>query len=108
MLSEQECKKVHDKIIEKYMIADVVLLGEATLGGITKRVLYAMSNKRKQRPVVIVENVLALDIDVIIVPVISWKLRNHFDIVLKYWEKPELLEPLLYVLLKSLPFTVSN
>lgn len=36
---------------------------------------------------------MALDIDVIITSVTSRKPRNHFDIVLKYWEKAGLLEP---------------
>src|SRR5690625_6909267 len=69
-----------------------------TPGGITKRMIYTMSSKikqgevwladvlfkgkrqTKQRPVVIVGNELALDVDVIVTPVTSQQLRNQFDV----------------------------
>src|SRR5690625_1102881 len=84
---------------------------KTTPGGITKRMIYTMSSKSeqgevwladvlfkgtqqtKQRPVVIVGNELALDIDVIIAPVTSQKPRSQFDIVLEYWEEAGLLKP---------------
>ena len=47
----------------------------------------------KQRPVVIVGNELALDVDVIIAPVTSQKPRNQFDVVLEYWKEAGLLKP---------------
>lgn len=43
----------------------------------------------KQRPVVIVGNELALDVDVIIAPVTSQKPRNQFDVVLEYWKEAD-------------------
>src|SRR5699024_10614203 len=81
------------------------------LGGIKKRKIYTTRSKReqgevwladdlfkatrqtKQRPVVIVGNELALDIDVIIAPVTSQKPKNQFDIVLEFWEEAGLLKP---------------
>src|SRR5699024_8837904 len=81
------------------------------LGGITKRMIYTMSSKReqgevwladvlfkgtrqtKQRPVVIVGNELALDIDVIIAPVTSQKPRNQFDIDVEFSDEAGLLKP---------------
>lgn len=56
-------------------------------------VLFKNTHQTKQRPVVIVGNELALDIDVIIAPVTSQKTRNQFDIVLEHWEKAGLLKP---------------
>lgn len=56
-------------------------------------VLFKGIRQTKQRPVVIVGNELALDIDVIIAPVTSQKPRNQFDIVLEYWEEAGLLKP---------------
>jgi len=56
-------------------------------------VLFKGTRQTKQRPVVIVGNELALDIDVIIAPVTSQKPRNHFDIVLEHWEEAGLLKP---------------
>ncbi|TQS75020.1 type II toxin-antitoxin system PemK/MazF family toxin [Ornithinibacillus gellani] len=56
-------------------------------------VLFKGTQQTKQRPVVIVGNELALDIDVIIAPITSQKSRNRFDIVLKYWEEAGLLKP---------------
>jgi mRNA interferase MazF len=48
----------------------------------------------KQRPVVIVGNELALDIDVIIAPITSQvPRRNEFDVVLEYWKDAGLLKP---------------
>jgi mRNA interferase MazF len=47
----------------------------------------------KQRPVIIVGNELALDVDVIIAPVTSQVQRNKFDVVLEYWEDAGLLKP---------------
>ena len=56
-------------------------------------VVFKGTRQTKQRPVVIVGNELALDIDVIIAPVTSQKPRNQFDIVLEYWEEAGLLKP---------------
>ncbi|GIN59218.1 type II toxin-antitoxin system PemK/MazF family toxin [Lederbergia ruris] len=56
-------------------------------------VLFKEPRKTKQRPVVIVGNELALDVDVIIAPVTSQKPRNQFDIILEYWEEAGLLKP---------------
>jgi mRNA interferase MazF len=81
------------------------------LGGITRRMIYIMKSKMtqgdvwlanvffkdkrqiKQRPVIIVGNELALDVDVIIAPVTSQLQRNKFDVVLEYWEDAGLLKP---------------
>lgn len=51
------------------------------------------SNQAKQRPVVIVGNELALDIDVIIAPITSQHVRNQFDVVLLHWKNAGLLQP---------------
>src|SRR5690625_3463193 len=56
-------------------------------------VLFKGTRQTKQRPVIIVGNELALDIDVIIAPVTSQKPRNPFDVVLEYWEEAGLLKP---------------
>lgn len=56
-------------------------------------VLFRGSRQTKQRPVVIVGNELALEIDVIIAPVTSQKPKNQFDIVLEYWKEAGLLKP---------------
>ena len=56
-------------------------------------VLFKGTRQTKQRPVVIVGNELALDIDVIIAPVTSQKSINQFDIVLEYWKDTGLLKP---------------
>ncbi len=71
-------------------------------------VLFKGIRQTKQRPVVIVGNELALDIDVIIVPVTSQKPRNQFDIVLEYWEEAGLLKPSVVRTPKLLPFMVQN
>jgi mRNA interferase MazF len=82
------------------------------IGGITRRMTYTMksskgkqgdvwladvvfkeSGQSKQRPVIIVGNELALDVDVIIAPVTSQLPRNKFDVVLEYWEEVGLLKP---------------
>lgn len=56
-------------------------------------VLFKGTRQTKQRPVIIVGNELALDVDVIIAPVTSQQPRNQFDVVLEYWEKTGLLKP---------------
>ena len=56
-------------------------------------VVFKDSRQSKQRPVVIVGNELALDIDVIVSPVTSQEPRNEFDIVLEHWEEVGLLKP---------------
>lgn len=56
-------------------------------------VLFKRTRKPKQRPVIIVGNELALDIDVIIAPVTSQQPRNQFDVVLEYWKDAGLLKP---------------
>lgn len=83
------------------------------IGGIMRRMTFTMSNEKKinqgdvwladvvfkgtpqtkQRPVIIVGNELALDIDVIIAPVTSQQPRNKFDVVIEYWEEAGLLKP---------------
>lgn len=56
-------------------------------------VLFKGSRQTKQRPVIIVGNELALDVDVIIAPVTSQMARDQFDVVLEYWEEAGLLKP---------------
>ncbi|MDC3414706.1 type II toxin-antitoxin system PemK/MazF family toxin [Aquibacillus sp. 3ASR75-11] len=56
-------------------------------------VLFKETRQTKQRPVIIVGNDLALDVDVIIAPVTSQRARNQFDVVLEYWEEAGLLKP---------------
>jgi len=56
-------------------------------------VLFKGTRQTKQRPVIIVGNELALDVDVIIAPVTSQQPRDQFDGVLEYWEKAGLLKP---------------
>lgn len=56
-------------------------------------VLFKETRQTKQRPVIIVGNDLALDVDVIIAPVTSQRTRNQFDVVLEYWEEAGLLKP---------------
>lgn len=56
-------------------------------------VLFKGTRQTKQRPVIIVGNELALDIDVIIAPVTSQQPRNQFDVVLEYWKEAGLLRP---------------
>jgi mRNA interferase MazF len=74
-------------------------------GGITRRMTYIMNSKVKQgevwladvifkdslqsklRPVLIVGNELAIDVDVIIAPITSQQPRNKFDVVLEYWRE---------------------
>lgn len=56
-------------------------------------VLFKGKRQTKQRPVIIVGNELALDIDVIIAPVTSQQPRNQFDVVLEYWKEAGLLKP---------------
>jgi mRNA interferase MazF len=56
-------------------------------------VLLRGSDQYKQRPVVLVGNDLAVDIDVIMAPVTSQEARNEFDIVLEYWEESGLVKP---------------
>lgn len=56
-------------------------------------VLFKGTRQTKQRPVIIVGNELALDVDVIIAPITSQQNRNQFDVVLEYWEEAGLLKP---------------
>lgn len=56
-------------------------------------VIFKGTRQTKQRPVIIVGNELALDVDVIIAPVTSQSARNQFDVVLEYWEEAGLLKP---------------
>src|SRR5699024_5690147 len=56
-------------------------------------VLFKGTRQAKQRPVIIVGNELALDVDVIIAPVTSQQPRNQFDVVLGYWKEAGLLKP---------------
>ncbi|PWA11209.1 hypothetical protein DCC39_09555 [Pueribacillus theae] len=56
-------------------------------------VVFKGTRQTKQRPVIIVGNELALDVDVIIAPVTSQQPRNKFDVVLEYWEEAGLLKP---------------
>jgi len=56
-------------------------------------VLFKGSYRAKQRPVIIVSNELAIDVDVIIAPVTSQRARSQFDVVLEYWAEAGLLKP---------------
>jgi len=56
-------------------------------------VLFKRTRQTKQRPVIIVGNELAIDIDVIISPVTSKNPRDQFDVVLEYWKEAGLLKP---------------
>ncbi|WP_343837907.1 type II toxin-antitoxin system PemK/MazF family toxin [Salinibacillus aidingensis] len=56
-------------------------------------VLFKGTRQTKQRPVIIVGNELALDVDVIIAPVTSQQPGNQFDVVLEYWNEAGLLKP---------------
>lgn len=56
-------------------------------------VIFKGTRQTKQRPVIIVGNELALDVDVIIAPVTSKEPRSQFDVVLEYWEEAGLLKP---------------
>jgi len=56
-------------------------------------VCFKGTHQIKQRPVISVGNELALDVDVIIAPVISQKSRNKFDVILEYWKEAGLLKP---------------
>lgn len=55
-------------------------------------VLFKGGLQTKQRPVIIVGNELALEIDVIIAPVTSELARKQFDVILEYWEEAGLLK----------------
>lgn len=56
-------------------------------------VLFKGTGQTKQRPVIIIGNELALDVDVIIAPVTSKQPRSQFDVVLEYWKEAGLLKP---------------
>ena len=56
-------------------------------------VLFKGTRHTKQRPVIIVGNELALDVDVIIAPVTSQQARSQFDVTLEYWKEAGLLKP---------------
>lgn len=56
-------------------------------------VLFKGARQTKQRPVIIVGNELALDVDVTIAPITSQMARNQFDVILEYWEEAGLLKP---------------
>ncbi|MBB6450997.1 mRNA interferase MazF [Geomicrobium halophilum] len=56
-------------------------------------VLFKGKRETKQRPVIIVGNELAIDVDVIITPVTSQQPRNQFDVALEYWKDSGLLKP---------------
>ncbi len=56
-------------------------------------VLFKDKNEYKQRPVLIVGNELALDVDVIIAPITSKSPRSDFDVELEYWEEAGLYKP---------------
>lgn len=56
-------------------------------------VLFKGTRQTKQRPVIIVGNELALDVDVIIAPVTSHQPRNQFDVILEHWKEAGLLKP---------------
>jgi len=68
---------------------DKVKQGEVWLAD----VVFKGSLQTKQRPVIIVGNELALDVDVIVAPVTSQQTRRQFDIVIEYWEDAGLLKP---------------
>ena len=55
-------------------------------------VIFKDTHQYKQRPVLIVGNELALDIDVIVAPITSQSIRNEFDVVLEYWQQAGLLK----------------
>ena len=56
-------------------------------------VIFKDTRQTKHRPVIIVGNELALDVDVIVAPVTSQLPRNEFDIILEYWQDAGLLKP---------------
>ncbi len=56
-------------------------------------VVFKGSNQLKQRPVIIVGNELALDVDIIVSPVTSQESRNEFDVVIEFWQEAGLLKP---------------
>lgn len=56
-------------------------------------VLFKGTRQSKQRPVIIVGNELAIDVDVIVAPVTSQSPRNELDVFLEYWKKAGLLKP---------------
>lgn len=56
-------------------------------------VLFKGTRRTKQRPVIIVGNELAVDVDVIIAPVTTRQPRNQFDVSLEYWKEAGLLKP---------------
>ena len=49
-------------------------------------VVFKDTRQIKQRPVIIVGNELALDVDVIIAPVTSQQPRNKFDVTIEFLE----------------------
>jgi mRNA interferase MazF len=71
-------------------------------------VFFRDSSEYKQRPVVIVGNELALDIDVLIAPVTSQLPRGPFDIVLEHWQESGLKKPSLARTNKIASFTRSE
>jgi mRNA interferase MazF len=120
-LNEKERQEVLEKIKEKYMSKDFILLsknyscwdneeddiyneykvkqGDVWLAD----VIFKDTLQSKQRPVLIVGNELALDVDVIIAPITSQQPRNGFDVVLKYWREAGLLKPSLVRTSKIIP-----
>jgi mRNA interferase MazF len=56
-------------------------------------VLLRGSSQSKQRPVVLVGNEIAVDIDIIRAPVTSQEARGEFDVVLEYWKEAGLVKP---------------
>jgi len=56
-------------------------------------VLFRDSTQTKQRPIVLVGNDIAVDIDVIMVPVTSQSVRGPFDVVIEYWKEAGLYKP---------------
>jgi mRNA interferase MazF len=56
-------------------------------------VLLRGRDQYKQRPVVLVGNELAVDLDIIMAPVTSQEARGQFDVVLEYWKEAGLVKP---------------
>ncbi|MCM3671536.1 type II toxin-antitoxin system PemK/MazF family toxin [Mesobacillus maritimus] len=56
-------------------------------------VIFKDTREYKQRPVLIVGNELALDIDVIVAPITSQQGRSKFDVVIEYWQHAGLYKP---------------
>lgn len=55
--------------------------------------LYIVYEGTKERPVVIINNGLGIDIDISVARVTSQRVRNEFDVEIKHWQVAGLSKP---------------